>query len=94
MLGLSGKIDAAEKVPLPLLPGIATASEAMKLRSLGYCYLKLFPAEAAGGRALLKSFNGPLPDLMFCPTGGITADTAQGYLKLPNVICVGGSWMM
>ncbi len=86
-------IRAAEEVPIPLLPGVATASEAMKLREAGYRYLKLFPAEAAGGRALLKSLNGPLPDLKFCPTGGITEETAPDYLKLPNVICVGGSWM-
>lgn len=86
-------IEAAEGCPLPLLPGIATASEAMKLRSQGYRYLKLFPAEAIGGRGLLKSFNGALPDLKFCPTGGIDADLAEAYLKLPNVICVGGSWM-
>ena len=87
-------IDAADEISLPLLPGISTASEAMKLRAKGYRYLKLFPAEAVGGRTLLKSLNGPLPDLMFCPTGGITAETAQDYLKLSNVVCVGGSWMM
>ena len=86
-------IEAAENIPLPLLPGIATASEAMKLRSRGYRYLKLFPAEAVGGRVLLKSLSGPLPDLIFCPTGGITADTSKDYLKLSNVTCVGGSWM-
>jgi len=86
-------IAAAEEVPLPLLPGIATASEAMKLRAKGYRYLKLFPAEAIGGRALLKSLKGPLPDLFFCTTGGIDAALADEYLKLTNVICVGGSWM-
>lgn len=87
-------ITAAEGVPIPLLPGVATASEAMRLREKGYGFLKLFPAEAAGGRALLKSLYGPLPDLMFCPTGGIDAILAEEYLKLPNVICVGGSWMV
>jgi len=87
-------IAAADEVALPLLPGVATASEAMKLRDKGYRFLKLFPAEAVGGRALLKSLKGPLPDLMFCPTGGIDASMAEDYLKLTNVICVGGSWMV
>ncbi|MEX0300184.1 MAG: bifunctional 4-hydroxy-2-oxoglutarate aldolase/2-dehydro-3-deoxy-phosphogluconate aldolase [Kordiimonas sp.] len=83
----------ANKVPLPLLPGVSTASEAMAAQERGYRYLKLFPAEAVGGIKLLKSLGGPLPDLRFCPTGGITEKTAGDYLALKNVICVGGSWM-
>ncbi len=87
-------ITAAEQIPLPLLPGVSTASEAMTLQAKGYRYLKLFPAEAVGGRTLLKSLNGPLPELKFCPTGGINAALAEDYLDLPNVVCVGGSWMV
>ncbi len=86
--------EISKKVPLPLLPGVATASEAMVAQARGYRYLKLFPAEAVGGIGLLKSLGGPLPDLRFCPTGGITAETAPDYLALKNVICVGGSWMV
>ena len=66
----------------------------MALRALGFRALKLFPAEAVGGARLLASFAAPLPDLRFCPTGGIDFDKAQHYLKLPNVACVGGSWML
>lgn len=84
----------ADKVPLPLLPGVATATEAMIAQERDYRYLKLFPAEAVGGTNLLKSLGRPLPDLQFCPTGGITEKTAPDYLALQNVICVGGSWMM
>lgn len=78
---------------LPFLPGAATVSEAMALLELGYTELKLFPAEASGGLGLLKSIHGPLPDARFCPTGGITAATAASYLALPNVGCVGGTWI-
>ncbi len=78
---------------LPLLPGAATASEAMALLEQGYDMLKLFPAEAVGGRNLLKSLGGPLPQISFCPTGGITEATAPDYLALKNVVCVGGSWI-
>ena len=85
--------QAARDCPAPLLPGVATASEAMAAREFGFRLLKLFPAEAAGGRALLKSLAGPLPDLRFCPTGGISLETAPDYLALGNVICVGGSWI-
>lgn len=84
---------AAEDAGLPLLPGAATASEAMRARDLGYDMFKLFPAEAVGGAALLKALHGPLPQLSFCPTGGITVDNAALYLALPNVPCVGGSWI-
>jgi 2-dehydro-3-deoxyphosphogluconate aldolase / (4S)-4-hydroxy-2-oxoglutarate aldolase len=85
---------AAAQAPVPFLPGCATASEAMALRELGFRALKLFPAEAAGGAKLLASLAAPLPDLRFCPTGGIDLARAPDYLKLPNVPCVGGSWML
>ena len=85
---------AAADAPVPFLPGVATASEAMTLRALGFRALKLFPAEAVGGARLLASLHAPLPDLVFCPTGGIDAAKAVAYLALPNVLCVGGSWML
>jgi 2-dehydro-3-deoxyphosphogluconate aldolase/(4S)-4-hydroxy-2-oxoglutarate aldolase len=84
---------AARASGIPFLPGVATASEAMRAAELGFEALKLFPAEAAGGAALLKSWHGPLPELRFCPTGGIHADNMASYLALPNVRCVGGSWL-
>ncbi len=77
----------------PALPGVATASEAMTSYEAGYRAMKFFPAEPAGGIAYLKSLAGPLPDILFCPTGGISADKAPDYLALPNVACVGGSWI-
>jgi 2-dehydro-3-deoxyphosphogluconate aldolase/(4S)-4-hydroxy-2-oxoglutarate aldolase len=86
-------LDACEETGLPLLPGAATVTEAMRLAERGYTALKFFPAEAAGGVAYLKSIAGPLPGLRFCPTGGITEATAKNYLALPNVGCVGGSWL-
>lgn len=86
--------QAAAGAPVPFLPGVATASEAMALMELGFRALKLFPAEAAGGVKLLASLAGPLPDLRFCPTGGIDLAKAPAYLALPNVPCVGGSWML
>ena len=85
---------AAAGSPVPFLPGCATASEAMALRELGFRALKLFPAEAVGGAKLLASLAAPLPDLRFCPTGGIDLGKAPDYLRLPNVACVGGSWML
>jgi 2-dehydro-3-deoxyphosphogluconate aldolase/(4S)-4-hydroxy-2-oxoglutarate aldolase len=85
---------AAARSPVPFLPGCATASEAMALRELGFRALKLFPAEAAGGVKLLASLAAPLPDLSFCPTGGIDLQKAPEYLRLSNVPCVGGSWML
>ena len=85
---------AAAEAPVPFLPGCATATEAMALRELGFRALKLFPAEAAGGAKLIASLAAPLPDLRFCPTGGIDLKKAPDYLKLPNVPCVGGSWML
>ena len=87
-------LEAAEDISIPLLPGIASPTEAMAASLLGYTYLKFFPAEAMGGAPVLKSFASPLPDLKFCPTGGIDAEKAKIYLKLPNVVCVGGSWVV
>jgi len=86
--------EAGAAIDTPFLFGCATASEAMILRELGFRALKLFPAEAVGGARLLASLAAPLPDLKFCPTGGIDLARAPDYLKLPNVACVGGSWMM
>jgi 2-dehydro-3-deoxyphosphogluconate aldolase/(4S)-4-hydroxy-2-oxoglutarate aldolase len=86
-------LNAAEDTGLPLLPGAATVSEAMRLAERGLTALKFFPAEAAGGSDYLKSIGGPLPHLRFCPTGGITPESAPRYLALPNVGCVGGSWL-
>ncbi len=86
-------LDAARSSPVPLLPGAATASEVMALREEGYTVLKFFPAEQAGGAAYLKSLSSPLAGTFFCPTGGITMGNARDYLALPNVICVGGSWV-
>ena len=87
-------IEAATRSPVPFLPGAATASEAMALREQGFRALKFFPAEPAGGARYLASLAGPLPDLIFCPTGGIDAAKATNYLALANVACVGGSWMV
>lgn len=86
-------LSAAKYSAVPLLPGVATPSEAMQLLEQGFSALKFFPAEAAGGVAMLKSIGGPLPQLDFCPTGGINPVNAPDYLDLPNVRCVGGSWM-
>ncbi|MGJ8571544.1 MAG: 2-dehydro-3-deoxy-phosphogluconate aldolase [Hoeflea sp.] len=86
-------LDVARKSPVPLLPGAATPSEVMSLREEGYKVLKFFPAEQAGGAAYLKSLASPLAGMQFCPTGGVTPDNARDYLSLPNVICVGGSWV-
>lgn len=79
---------------LPFLPGCSTATEAMTLASDGFDVVKLFPAEAVGGVPFLRSLASPLPDIGFCPTGGIGAANASDYLSLPNVLCVGGSWMV
>jgi 2-dehydro-3-deoxyphosphogluconate aldolase/(4S)-4-hydroxy-2-oxoglutarate aldolase len=86
-------LDACEREELPLLPGAATASEAMRLYERGYDMLKFFPAEAAGGAPALKAIGGPLPQITFCPTGGVSTSNAPDYLKLPNVLCCGGSWV-
>jgi 2-dehydro-3-deoxyphosphogluconate aldolase/(4S)-4-hydroxy-2-oxoglutarate aldolase len=86
-------IDAARQSHVPFLPGAATASEVRALREEGYKVLKFFPAEQAGGAAYLKSLSSPLAGTLFCPTGGISLKNANDYLSLPNVICVGGSWV-
>jgi len=86
-------LEAGIEQGLPMLPGAATASEVMHLRAQGYHTLKFFPAEAAGGLAALSGIGGPIPDVSFCPTGGVSPDNMQAYLKLPNVVCVGGSWI-
>ena len=87
-------LDAADALGVPLLPGVANASEAMALIARGYQFAKFFPAEPAGGTPYLKALASPLPQLQFCPTGGLTLETAPNYLALPNVVCVGGSWML
>lgn len=79
--------------PVPLLPGIATATELMAGLAAGFSQFKLFPANVAGGPAALKAFASPFPQARFCPTGGISAANAAEYLSLPNVLCVGGSWV-
>jgi 2-dehydro-3-deoxyphosphogluconate aldolase/(4S)-4-hydroxy-2-oxoglutarate aldolase len=86
-------VDACLEAGLPLLPGAATATEAMTLQARGFEILKFFPAEGAGGIRTLKALGGPLPQLSFCPTGGVTPENAGGYLALPNVVCAGGSWI-
>ncbi|WP_270727626.1 bifunctional 4-hydroxy-2-oxoglutarate aldolase/2-dehydro-3-deoxy-phosphogluconate aldolase [Shimia sp. Alg240-R146] len=86
-------LDACEAEGLPLLPGAASASEAMALLERGYDMLKFFPAEAAGGAKFLGSLASPLPQISFCPTGGVNPQNATDYLSLPNIICAGGSWV-
>lgn len=86
-------LDAARKSSLSLLPGTMTPSEVMTAREAGFSQMKLFPAQQAGGVEMLKALGSVFPDVTFCPTGGITADNAAEYLALPNVACVGGSWI-
>lgn len=86
-------IDACEAEGLPLLAGAATATEAMRLLARGYDMLKFFPAEASGGAPALKAIGAPLPQISFCPTGGVSPQNAASYLSLDNVICAGGSWV-
>ena len=86
-------LDACAEYELPLLPGAATASEIMELLEKGYTVQKFFPAEQSGGAAFLKSIGSPIPQVQFCPTGGISLKNAQDYLCLPNILCVGGSWV-
>jgi 2-dehydro-3-deoxyphosphogluconate aldolase/(4S)-4-hydroxy-2-oxoglutarate aldolase len=86
-------VDACEAEDLPLLGGVATIGEAMRMYERGYDVSKFFPAEANGGVPVLKAWNGPLPQMSFCPTGGVTRDNAESYLSQPNVLCVGGSWV-
>jgi len=85
--------QACRNLGLPLLPGVATASEVMQANLDGYTFLKFFPASAAGGIPLLKALAGPFPDVLFCPTGGISVETAPQYLALGNVRVCGGSWL-
>jgi Entner-Doudoroff aldolase len=84
---------ACRDAGLPLLPGVATASEVMAALADGLSFVKFFPASAAGGVPMLKALHGPFPDMLFCPTGGITAQTAPQFLALPNVRVCGGSWL-
>lgn len=85
--------QACRDIGLPLLPGVATASEIMMAQADGFNELKFFPALQAGGPAMLKAWGGPFGDVRFCPTGGVTAANAMDFLALPNVVCVGGSWL-
>jgi 2-dehydro-3-deoxyphosphogluconate aldolase/(4S)-4-hydroxy-2-oxoglutarate aldolase len=85
--------QACREIGLPLLPGVATPSEVMAANADGYAFLKFFPAAAAGGIAMLQALAGPFADVVFCPTGGITPQTAAQYLALPNVKVCGGSWL-
>lgn len=86
-------LDACEEMGLPTLPGAASASEAMRLLERGYDMLKFFPAEASGGAPALKAIGAPLPQISFCPTGGVSPSNVSGYLSLDNVLCAGGSWV-
>lgn len=86
-------LAAAQRSGLPLLPGTMTPSDVMAVRAAGFTACKLFPAAQAGGVGMLKALHGPFPDQLFCPTGGIDAASAPGFLAVPNVACVGGSWL-
>jgi 2-dehydro-3-deoxyphosphogluconate aldolase/(4S)-4-hydroxy-2-oxoglutarate aldolase len=86
-------IEAARASPLPLLPGVMTPAEVIAARAAGFTELKLFPAQQAGGIGMLKALGSPFPDVTFCPTGGVTQESAPDFLALPNVACVGGSWL-
>lgn len=87
-------LQAGQVSDIPLIPGISTVSELMHAIDFGYSHLKFFPAEAAGGVAMLKAISGPFPQIRFCPTGGISLHNYRDYLALPNVLCVGGSWLV
>ena len=86
-------VAAARASALPLLPGVMTPSDVIAARAAGFSELKLFPAQQAGGIGMLRALAGPFPDVTFCPTGGVSAATAPDFLALPNVACVGGSWL-
>src|SRR5262245_53709464 len=86
-------LDALQATGVPFLPGVATPSEVVALLERDISYAKLFPAEVVGGIGALQAFAGPFPQMRFCPTGGVNASNAPSYLALPNVACVGGSWM-
>jgi len=87
-------LTAGAAAQVPLIPGVATVTEAMAARDGGFKFLKFFPAEPSGGTAVLKAFAAPLADLVFCPTGGVSPENLAEYLALPNVVAVGGSWMV
>ena len=87
-------VTSCQRHDLPLLGGVATVSEMMRLHERGYDVAKFFPAEASGGAPALKAFSGPMPDFHFCPTGGLNPENVETYLKLPNVLCAGGSWIV
>jgi len=92
--GLTPELVAgARDSGLPLLPGVMTPSDVIAARAAGFTEMKLFPAQQAGGIGMLKALGGPFPDVTFCPTGGVSAATASDFLALPNVACVGGSWL-
>jgi 2-dehydro-3-deoxyphosphogluconate aldolase / (4S)-4-hydroxy-2-oxoglutarate aldolase len=92
--GLTPELVAgAHDSGLPLLPGVMTPSDVIAARAAGFTEMKLFPAQQAGGIGMLKALGGPFPDVSFCPTGGVSAATAADFLALPNVACVGGSWL-
>jgi len=86
-------LDLSDEISMPFIPGACTPSEMIALLERGYSLQKFFPAEQSGGAAFLKAVGGPLPQISFMPTGGVTPDNASDYLKLPNVACVGGSWI-
>jgi 2-dehydro-3-deoxyphosphogluconate aldolase/(4S)-4-hydroxy-2-oxoglutarate aldolase len=86
-------LEAGSTFRIPYLPAVATASELLTAMAVGYSHFKLFPANVAGGVSALKAFYGPFPNARFCPTGGVSLQTAGGYLEQPNVLCVGGSWL-
>ena len=93
--GYTHKIgQACRDLGLPLLPGVATGSEILMCQEDGLCELKFFPAMQAGGMAMLKAWSGPFGEVKFCPTGGVTLVNAPEFLALPNVVCVGGSWLV
>lgn len=92
--GFSAQLtDAAAEASMPFVPGGVTASEVIRLQELGYSLVKFFPAELAGGISMLKALGAPLPEARFFPTGGVTASNAADYLRLPNVACLGGTWI-
>jgi 2-dehydro-3-deoxyphosphogluconate aldolase / (4S)-4-hydroxy-2-oxoglutarate aldolase len=86
-------LEAGAAFRIPYLPAVSTASELMTALAAGYSHFKLFPANVVGGVGALKAFYGPFPEARFCPTGGVSLQTAGSYLELPNVLCVGGSWL-
>ncbi|WP_115718790.1 bifunctional 4-hydroxy-2-oxoglutarate aldolase/2-dehydro-3-deoxy-phosphogluconate aldolase [Gallaecimonas mangrovi] len=86
-------VKAAKAGTAPLIPGVSTLSEVMTGMDLGLEFFKFFPAEASGGAPALKAMGGPIPQVKFCPTGGVSPKNASEYLSLPNVLCVGGSWL-